>query len=116
MQTWPASLPTYQIDEATHQVSLSVIADDNPGESQQRRVGNLDLVSFPAVFRFSLVQSEIFGYFISELCHDGLDWFLMPVLRGGELASTPVRLVNGDYNTEHDGRLATVTCQLEYYR
>jgi hypothetical protein len=116
MELWPQALPTYQIDEATQSIKLSVIADPNPGESQQRRVGNKDLVTLPATFRFSMVQSEIFGYFISTLCNDGLDWFLMPVLRAGQVSNLPVRLVDGDYSTQHDGLLVTVNCQLEYYR
>lgn len=116
LPVWPAALPTYQIDEAAHTVVPSVIRDSNPGQSQQRRVGNTDRVTFPARFEFGMVQSEIFEYFVNVLCSGGTDWFVMPVARGDSVTNTPVRIVNGQYNSNHDGHRATITCELEFYR
>ena len=108
-------LPAWSVNYA-YGVSPNQRRTEDRGYKRQRKKSHRNVVVASATRTLRLSEIHYFEHFVRDLLNDGADKFTDVYADANGLVTGTVRILGGSYTVASDGRLHTVTCDLEIFR
>lgn len=102
--------------EYEYEIAPSQTRTSTPGYTRQAKRSHRNTMIANASILLRGVELPYFEYFVKEMLKEGSLKFTGYYADAYGLNTGTIRILNGSYNVNFDGRNGVVTCQLEVFR